>query len=278
MPLRSLSSLKLKLGIVIVAGIVVALGVFVSIDDVLGHRRVLAVAIAIAVALVAVQILARGMTAPLREMAAAADAMARGEHGQRVGVRGHDEVAHLATAFNTMSAELEQVDRQRRELVANVAHELRTPLTALQATLENVADGLQPLEPVTLAAMQGQVGRLGRMVEQLLDLSRMEAGEAVIEPRTFDLAELFDRVDTETALLTTPSVSISARTEPEQLRLKADPDRIHQVLGNLVQNAVRFSPPGGTVEMLATGSNGVVRIEVADEGPGIPAEERGRVF
>jgi signal transduction histidine kinase len=116
------------------------------------------------------------------------------------------------------------------------------------------------------------------MVEQLLDLSRMEAGEAVLEPRTFDLAELFDRVDTETALLITPSVSISARTEPEQLRLEADPDRIHQVLGNLVQNAVRFSPPGGTVEMLATGSNGVVRIEVADEGPGIPAEERGRVF
>lgn len=277
-PLHRLTSLKLKLGIVIVAGIVVALAVFLTIDDVLGHRRVLVVAIAVVVALVAVQILARGMTSPLREMAAAADAMARGEHGQRVGVRGHDEVAHLATAFNTMSAELQQVDLQRRELVANVAHELRTPLAALQATLENVADGLQPLEPATLAAMQGQVGRLGRMVEQLLDLSRMEAGEAVLEPLDFAVAELFARVDTETALLATPSVSISARTDPPQLRLQADPDRIHQVLGNLVQNAVCFSPDGGTVEMLATESGGLVRIEVTDEGPGIPTGELGRVF
>lgn len=277
-PLRRLRSLKLKLGIVIVAGIVVALGVFVTVDDVLGHRRVLAVAIAVGVALVAVQILARGMTAPLREMAAAADAMARGEHGQRVEVRGHDEVAHLASAFNTMSAELEQVDRVRRELVANVAHELRTPLTSLQATLENVADGIQPLDPETLTAMQGQVGRLGRMVEQLLDLSRMEAGEMELEPRPFPVAELLGQVSRESSLLGASTVSLSSRAEPPDLTLEADPERIHQVLGNLVQNALRFSPPDGTVEMLATGSDGTVRIEVADQGPGIPAAERERVF
>jgi signal transduction histidine kinase len=276
-PLHLLRSLKLKLGIVIVAGIFVSIAVFVAVDDILGHRRYLAAGISVAVALGVVQILARGLTAPLREMAAAAEAMARGRHGQQVTVRGHDEVAQLASAFNTMSEELEQVDRMQRELVANVAHELRTPLTSLQATLENAADGLQPLDPETLAAMQGQVSRLGRMVEQLLDLSRMEAGEMVLEPRSFAVADLLGQVSRESSLLGS-RVSIETAADPPDLTLEADPERIHQVLGNLIQNAVRFSPAGGTVEMSATRSNGTVRIEVADEGPGIPASERKRVF
>ena len=117
-----------------------------------------------------VQVIARGLTAPLREMAAAAEAMARGEHGQQVEVRGRDEVGRLADAFNAMSTELETTDRVRRELVANVAHELRTPLAGLQAALENDIDGVQPLDEA-LAAMVEGFGQTGRKLAAVTALS-----------------------------------------------------------------------------------------------------------
>ena len=275
-PLRHLRSLKLKLGVVIVAAIAVAVGAQLAADAA-GITRGWAVVVAVVMALTVVQVLARGMTAPLREMAAAAEAMARGEHGQRVTPRGHDEVAHLAEAFNAMSAELEQTDRLRRELVANVAHELRTPLAALQASLENIVDGVQPPNGPTLAAMSQQVQRLARMVAQLLDLSRMEAGELALERRKVPAAELLADVREEAAPLAPAAVALTWRA-PQGLKLEADPERLHQVLMNLTHNALRFSPPGGVVELTASRRTRAVRIEVADQGPGIPAAERERVF
>jgi signal transduction histidine kinase len=276
-PLARVRSLKLKLGIVIVAAIVVAVAGTVFANDV-GLTRRVGILIAIAISLVVVQLLARGMTSPLREMAAAASAMARGEHGQRVAVRGRDEVAQLAEAFNAMSAELEQTDRMRRELVANVSHELRTPLSALQATLENIVDGVQPADPETLGAMHGQVSRLGRMVEQLLDLSRMEAGTVPLERRPFAVGELLRRVRDEALMSAPDSLRVETSTEPAGLVLSADEERIHQVLTNLVENAARFSPDGGTVRVTARPNGDAVRLEVSDEGPGIPEAEREQVF
>jgi signal transduction histidine kinase len=276
-PLGGLRSLKLKLGIVIVAAIVVAVAATVFARDI-GLSRKLGIAIAILLSLGIVQLLARGMTAPLREMAAAAGAMARGEHGQRVTVRGRDEVAQLAVAFNAMSAELEQTDRMRRELVANVSHELRTPLSALQATLENIDDGVQTADPETIRAMHAQVDRLGRMVGQLLDLSRMEAGTVPLDRRRFELAPLLERVRDEANLNGGAAVEIEVETTAQALVVDADEERIHQVLGNLIENAVRYSPPGGTIRMGASERGDTVRIEVADEGPGVPEDERERVF
>jgi len=275
-PLRHLSSLKLKFGVVVVAAIAVALGGLLAVEAT-GIERGRAVFAAAVLALIAVQLLAHGTTAPLREMAAAATAMARGEHGHRVRVRGRDEVAHLAEAFNEMSAELEQTDRLRRELVANVAHELRTPLAGLQASLENLLDGVQPPDLPTLAAMSEQVQRLGRMVEQLLDLSRMEAGELALETRRFPAAELLERVRAELAPLAPDSIALVARA-PDGLQLEADPERLHQVMINLAENALRFSPPGGRVELAAARTKSGVRLEVADQGPGIAAADRERVF
>jgi signal transduction histidine kinase len=140
-PLDRLRSIKVKLGVVIVAtvwGTAVLLAI--------GHRAGLSLPVratlAALVGLVIVQILARGMTSPLREMADAASAMARGHYDRRVRATSRDEVGELARAFNAMAAELADTDRQRRELVANVSHELRTPLGALQALLENLADGV----------------------------------------------------------------------------------------------------------------------------------------
>src|SRR5207244_8531188 len=125
-----------------------------------------------------VRFLARGVTSPLREMAEAASEMAKGNYDIRVYSLKRDEVGELARAFNQMAAELAETDRVRRDLVANVSHELRTPITALQAVLENLVDGVEDPDPQTFRTMLAQVERLGRLVTQLLDLSRLESGRS----------------------------------------------------------------------------------------------------
>ena len=190
-PLDPIGSIKTKLGIVIVA----AVGVTATLV-VLGARTGLPLWLcgvaAVAIALAMVQFLARGMTAPLRQMAAAAGDMAEGRPARPVATAARDEVGQLAHAFNRMSGELAQVDRERRELIANVSHELRTPISALRAVLENIVDGVEPADPATLRTMLAQVDRLGRLVAQLLDLSRLEAGQAAIENRPFVLAPVLE--------------------------------------------------------------------------------------
>jgi signal transduction histidine kinase len=275
-PLNPLRSIKLKLGIVIVAGMVVTLGaMFVARH--IGIYKVWGVVASSALALIVVQLVARGMTSPLREMAAAAKAMARGEHGQTVRVRGNDEVARLAEAFNAMSTELAETDRMRRDLVANASHELRTPISALGASLENVVDGVEPADPRTLAAMRAQVDRLGSLVEQLLDLSRLEAEGAGLERTEFPAERMLARARNE-ALHSGNGVEIELETAPTDLRLIADEALLQRVINNLLDNAIRFSPPGGMVRAGATEVRGGVRLDIVDHGPGIPPAERTRVF
>jgi signal transduction histidine kinase len=275
-PLNPLRSIKLKLGIVIVAGMVVTLGAMMFARHI-GIYKVWGVVASSALALIVVQLVARGMTSPLREMAAAAKAMARGEHGQTVRVRGRDEVAQLAEAFNTMSTELAETDRMRRDLVANASHELRTPISALQASLENVVDGVEPADPHTLAAMRAQVDRLGSLVEQLLDLSRLEAEGAGLERTEFPAERMLARARAE-ALHSGDGVEIELETAPADLRLFADEALLQRVVNNLLDNAIRFSPPGGKVRAGVTAVRGDVRLDIVDHGPGIPAAERTRVF
>src|SRR5688500_17504359 len=127
------------------------------------------------------------MTSPLREMTAAAQAMARGDYSRRVTATSRDEVGELARAFNTMASDLETVDQQRRELVANVSHELRTPVSALRAVLENLVDGVSPPDPATMQAALSQTERLSRLIGDLLDLSRVDAGIAPMESEPIDV-------------------------------------------------------------------------------------------
>ncbi|HYU85534.1 MAG TPA: HAMP domain-containing protein, partial [Kribbellaceae bacterium] len=141
---------------------------------------------AVMVSLVITQLLAHGMTSPLREMTAAASAMARGDYSRRVRTTSRDEVGQLARAFNRMAADLEEVDRARRELVANVSHELRTPISALQAVLENVVDGVSRADPASLRTALDQTERLGRLVAQLLDLSRLDSGVVPLAVTEFE--------------------------------------------------------------------------------------------
>jgi signal transduction histidine kinase len=278
-PLDPLSSIKIKLGVVIVAAVgvtVVALGIGFR----LGLPRWISAVGAAGVALGAIQFLARGMTSPLREMAAASEAMAKGDYSKRVTATARDEVGRLAVAFNRMSAELAEVDRMRRDLIANVSHELRTPISALQAVLENVVDGVEDADPQTLHAMLRQVERLGRLVAQLLDLSRLESGVVPLLKKDFEVRTLLDDVAREAGL---DSTSRAKRLKldidtPEGLRLTADPERVHQVLANLLDNAVRHSPDDGRILLAAAESGGGVRLEVIDEGPGIAPGDAVRVF
>ena len=191
------------------------------------------------------------MTSPLREMAAAARRMADGDWSQRVTDTSADEVGELARAFNAMAAELAAVDRMRRDLVANVSHELRTPISALQARLENLVDGVEEPDPELLRSMLDQTERLGRLVSQLLDLSRLESGVVPLrrELRRRRLAAR-RRGGRGPAPLAGPPHRGRRRPDAD-LKLRADADRIHQVLANLTANALRFGPPDRPVRLAA---------------------------
>ena len=238
-PLQSLGSLKLKLGIVIVAAVcITAVATIVAVRW-LELPSIVGAATGVVLALACVQLLARGTTKPLREMAAVASAMARGEHGRQVAVTSNDEVGELAQAFNRMTAELAETDRLRRDLVANVSHELRTPLGALQAVLENVVDGVSEPDPETLRTMLAQTRRLGRLVTQLLDLSRLESGEQPFDMRPFAPRDILESAARE-ARLHAPADVVFSIDAPADLRADGDPERIHQVVMNLVENDVRY--------------------------------------
>ncbi len=275
-PLDDVPSIKLKLGFVIAAAVAMTVFVFwVGLH--LGLWPSVSGVLAAAVAMTMVFFLSRGMTSPLREMSQAATEMAKGNYDRRVRSTSRDEVGELARAFNQMAAELAETDRVRRDLVANVSHELRTPITALQAALENLVDGVATPDPETFRTMLAQVERLGRLVRQLLDLSRLESGAVPLERTTFDVEPLLEHAVREQRLHA-PEVAVSVSVSDPTLRADGDPERVHQVVANLLENAVRHSPHGGTVEVRARRTSVGVVIEVLDEGPGIPEEARPRVF
>lgn len=276
-PLQGLSSLKLKLGIVIVIAVwITAVATIISVRE-FHLPSIVGAAVGVLLALGCVQLLARGTTRPLREMAAVATAMARGEHGREVAVTSNDEVGELARAFNRMTAELAETDRLRRDLVANVSHELRTPLSALQAVLENVVDGVSEPDPETLRTMLAQTRRLGRLVAQLLDLSRLEAGDQPFDIRPFGVRDVLEGAARE-ARLHAPADVVFSIDAPSGLHAAGDPERIHQVVMNLVENAVRYSPRPGEIALRASEHDHVVTLEVDDDGPGIAQGDLRHVF
>lgn len=276
-PLDRVHSIKLKFGLVIVVGVGVS-AVVSAVGVRAGIPVVLPPLLGGVIALVLVQVLARGMTSPLREMEAAASAMSQGDYQQRVAATSADEVGRLGAAFNAMAADLAEMDRVRRDLVANVSHELRTPITALRAVLENLVDGIEPTDPEVLRTMLRQVERLGRLVSQLLDLSRLESGAVPLHWQRFSVRSVLDDAVDE-ARLNAVGVELDVQVTPADLAIEADQERLHQVVTNLVHNAARHSPAGGRVTVTAVSSAGDgVRVEVCDQGPGISASEAQHVF
>ncbi|MEW6424407.1 MAG: ATP-binding protein [Bacillota bacterium] len=233
-------------------------------------------------------LLSRRLTGPLIQMNQVARAMAAGDFGRRCELRSEDELNVLAGSLNTLSeklqekiAALERVDRNRREFVANVSHELRTPLTIIQGYAEAVQDGLarrEGREDEYLQNILEEVQRLRRLVDDLLDLGRMEAGRVKLKREPVNLALLARRVvDRFTPVAKEKGIVISCVTAEGLPPAAGDADRLEQVLINLVDNAVRYTPAGGEIGVKAEFSPGRVPrrllVTVRDAGPGIPEDE-----
>ncbi|WP_406035167.1 DUF4173 domain-containing protein [Nocardioides sp. NBC_00163] len=273
-PLERVSSIKVKLGLLVAASALVA-AVVASVGRITGVSPWISIPVTIGIALAVTQLLAAGMTSPLRQMTVAARRMARGDYSVSVPAVGADEVGQLGRAFNTMASDLGAVDRQRRDLVANVSHELRTPLAALTVVLENLVDGVGS-DPTALQTALGQAERLSRLVEDLLDLARVDAGKAPLSTVSVELGPLLEACVAETLANARPvTYEIDA---PADLVVDADPDRLSQLVVNLLDNASRHSPRGGVVTVRAGIDGERYHLEVLDSGPGIPVADRGRVF
>jgi signal transduction histidine kinase len=275
-PLDPVRSIKIKIGLILLGALLAGMAWFTLW---LGWLPLWTSVTAIVVALSTLQLLAHGLTSPLREMTAAARAMAHGDYTRRVRATSRDEVGELAGAFNQMAADLAAADRQRRELIANVSHELRTPITALQGLLENIVDGVATAEPATMRTALSQTERLGRLVAELLDLSRLDAGVVPLDRSPIDVRAFLDDVVRE-AEVNADGAGHDVRFEVSApaIVVAGDRERLHQVFANLLDNAARHSPPGGTVTVRAERHEDRLLLAVTDQGEGIPAPDRSRVF
>jgi signal transduction histidine kinase len=180
-----------------------------------------------------------------------------------------------------MSADLATADQHRRELIANVSHELRTPIAALQGVLENLVDGVAEPDPTTLATALAQTERLGRLVTELLDLSRIDAGAHRLELTSFPVAPFVDEVVAEAKVVASGAareVVFAHSVLPADCAIVGDRERLKQVVLNLLDNGARHSPAGGEVLVTVRVRDEMLVLEVSDEGPGIAAAERELVF
>jgi signal transduction histidine kinase len=274
-PLDPFASFKVKVGLLVASAITLAAFTFYIGASWKFRYALLA---ALLTSLVLTQFLAHGMTSPLRQMTAAAKAMARGDYSIRVRATSRDEIGQLATAFNQMSADLGAAEEYRRGLIANVSHELRTPIAALHAVLENIVDGLTEADTATMQLALSQTSRLGGLVSDLLDLSRLEGGAIPLQPCRFRVDAFLQDAVAQVATAHA-DVDIVVQVAPQDLIATADPARLRQVVVNLVDNAARHSPGGTRVTVAAcTVGSEVLHIDVSDVGPGIPTAERHRVF
>lgn len=273
--LDPVTSIKVKLGALVAASVVVA-ALLATLGSAAGVPALLTVPVAVALALGVTQLLAAGMVAPLRQMTDVAQRMARGDYSGRVRTTATDEVGRLAVAFNQMAADLQQVEAERRDLIATVSHELRTPLAAMTAVLENLADGVVPPDAEHLAGALAQAERLRDLVADLLELSRLEAGVIRLEPRDVALATVVADCVREVAHAGR-TASYDVAIAPD-LVVTADPARLRQLLVNVLDNAGRHSPSDTPVSVTAGATGDHWWLEVVDRGPGVPADDRERVF
>jgi len=235
---------------------------------------------ALAVAAILGSLLIVQLSAPLRKLIRATERIAHGELSFRVRVRGKDEIGRLARAFNRMAEALERSEAARKSLLADVAHELRTPLTVIQGNLEAMLDGVFPLTPESLAPVYEETLHLGALIEDLRVLTLAETGHLPLAKERVDLAELVEGAcEAIRPAAADEGIEVAVEVEAEPgLTVEADPIRIRQVLGNLLSNALRHSPPGKAIRVRAYRDGGEARVEVHDQGPGIAPEDLPHIF
>jgi signal transduction histidine kinase len=224
-------------------------------------------------------LLSRQTVRPLDEMALAARRMASGDLDQKVTARGYAEVNDLAASFNHMADALRHDRDLRRNMAADIAHELRTPLSILQGNIEGIQDGVLPASAETLELLHTETMELSRLVEDLRTLSLAEARQLHFDLQPVDLTELSRHVADEfRGRAAQHDVKIELATPPSLPAVTADPSRISQVLRNLLDNALRYSPEGGVIRVALSDASGFVQMAVSDQGPGISEEHLPFIF
>jgi two-component system OmpR family sensor kinase len=236
-------------------------------------------ALAVAVGLALGAILSRRLTAPLQRLAGAARAVAGGDLGQQVRIEGSEEMVGVARAFNEMTAALSESERQRQNMVADVAHELRSPLSVLQGNLRAILDGVYPSDEAEISRLYDETRLLSRLVDDLRELALADAGQLRLNLRPTNVGQVAaSTVENLGLAAEARQVSLHERIASDLPPVQADPDRVAQVLRNLLINALRHTPPGGSVIITAAPVPCAVEIAVSDTGEGIAPDDLPRVF
>lgn len=274
-------SLRAELTILIVVSSVLAFKL-AWIATMIGLNGWIAPPIAIASTQVFTYVTSRHLTRPLAQMIDAAQAMAEGDYSARVHIKknSRDEVGELADAFNIMADELEHADQMRRDMIANVSHELRTPVSALQAMVENMADGIVEPTPANLESILTQTHRLSDLISFLLDLSRLEAGAASLEIVPINLAEFISETTGPLEYADAGHGHTIEQRIPDDLNLEGDEARLHQLFTNIIANALKHSPDSTAIliEAHGDGTNDTVVVNVVNFGSHIPESVRNDIF
>jgi signal transduction histidine kinase len=257
----------------------------VALDALRGELRgvlIPAGLVALGAALLAAMLLARTISKPVARLASATDAMARGDYSQRVPVQGRDELATLSSRFNAMAEEVDRAHRAQRDFVANVSHDLKTPLTSIQGFSQAMLDGAIADEQgyrQAASIINLEAERMARLVSDLLALTRLESGLSALDIRTVDVGLVArEQVIAMQPQAESAGVSLAITGSAGQTMTAADPDRLKQALGNLLDNALKYTPRGGSVLVEVAPAPGAVRVSVRDTGQGIPQDEVARVM
>ena len=238
-----------------------------------------AVAASVLAALLVSLFLSRRIVAPVRDLTDASQRLADGHYDERVQVNGSDEIAQLAARFNQMAAQLEQVESMRRQLIGDVTHELRTPLTSIKGYMEGLVDGVLPSTPETFNQIHHEADRLSRLVDDLQELSRVEAKAYSLDFRSVTVSNLVQTtVKRLSPQATAKRINLRSNLPADLPHIQADEDRITQVLVNLVANAIQYTPEGGDVTISAARHEDEIYISVKDSGIGIPPEHLANLF
>lgn len=250
-----------------------------AFQDAIRTSLSIAVVTAVVASVVVSLALSGRISRPIVRLVAASRRIADGRYAERVNATSSDEIGQLALSFNEMADSLEATERRRLQLVGDVAHELRTPLTTLEGFLEGLEDGVIEPGDRTWGLLRDETSRLSHLVNDLQQLWRAEARQIPLSLTTVDIGESL-RAGEERFAVQAQERGVELRLDPPSARLaaRADRERFAQVLDNLVSNAIRYSPAGGAVTLRARRAGDEVVVAVADQGPGLTAEQRDRVF
>lgn len=241
---------------------------------------VFACLMAFSVGFIAVYFLTASLIKPLHDMSEATKAYAEGDFSPRVKVKGDDELAELVRAFNKMASDLSLLESSRRSFVANVSHELKTPMTTIGGFIDGILDGTIPesRQKHYLSIVSDETKRLSRLVTAMLNMSKIEAGELKLSPKAFDIsAEIFNVLLSFEQIIERKHIEISGLDRLHSVTVTADEDMIHQVIYNLVDNAVKFTE-NGTISVFVDDDDNATLIKVVNTGAGISSEEREKIF